>query len=138
MNYPSALKSSIFGQKPHHRKTLTEELRETMLPMTVLADETFGVDAFGEPDIESFYEAASSLSLIDEPAVQLQLPLESPQALLAHYRLMIHRYEQGYERMAAFALKWHSLMADVEHDPTIKKMFTDMQVMRKLTGSALI
>jgi hypothetical protein len=138
MNYSSALKSSIFGQKPHHHKRPTEELRETMLPMTVLADETFGIAALGELDIESFYEAASNLNLIDEPAVQLQLPLESPQALLAHYRLMIHRYEQGYERMAAFALKWHSLMADVEHDPTIKKMFTDMQVMRKLTGSTLI
>jgi hypothetical protein len=138
MKYVSALATSIFGQKQSYQKTENEELREAMLPMTVLADETFGIKDFGEVDVESFYEAANNPNASAERGAQLQLPLDDPHALLGHYRLMIHRYEQGYERMALFALKWHSLISDVERDPTIKKMFNDMQVMRKLTGSTLI
>jgi hypothetical protein len=138
MNHAANLSSSLFTRKLRHNKSELEEIRERMLPMTVLADETFGINELGESNIASFYEAVNETILHEEVGMQLSLQLEDPSALLAHYRKMIRRYEQGYERMAAFALKWHSLMEDVEADPSIKKMFNDMQIIRKLSRDPVL
>jgi len=143
MSYSSAMKAhyprvpSIGGT---YRKTYVEELRESILPMTVLADEVFGMfdDNLPVVDGSSFYEMSSNPNLTHDTETQLELPLEDSETLQRHYRYMIGRYERAYEHMAMLALKWHYLEQDVEDNGTIKKMFNDMQVMRKLSGCTLI
>ena len=66
---------------------------------------------------------------------QGELNLESVAEMSDRLRSEIRQFRAGYAKMSIYALKWHYLMQEVEANPQVKKMFKDMQLMRKLNGS---
>ena len=61
--------------------------------------------------------------------------LETNEEKETRLRNAIRRFEIAYRKMAVYALKWHYLEEELEADPQLKKMFGDIQMMRKLKGS---
>ena len=55
-----------------------------------------------------------------------------------HHQTQIKKFERAYRKMAFQALKWHYLMEDIEDNAQLKKMFNDIQLMRKLGGSPTV
>ena len=68
-------------------------------------------------------------------SVQDELCLESKEELIQRLQYQINRMEKSYNKMCHHALKWYYLMNDVSKNPQIEKMFKDMQVVRRLSGS---
>jgi hypothetical protein len=66
---------------------------------------------------------------------QEELDIETPQELAENLRHIKRKFRVAHQRMAHHALKWFYLSQDIENNPQIKKMFDDLQLMRKLSGS---
>lgn len=47
---------------------------------------------------------------------------------------MKEKYEHAWETVGMYALRWHSLMEEVDNNPNIKAIFDDLQVIRKMSG----
>lgn len=75
------------------------------------------------PDGDDFYWA-------HQPSLGLETTLELQERL----QNQIRKFEYAYDRMCIAALRWHQLMEDVHDDERIRKMFLDMQMIRKLSG----
>ena len=67
-------------------------------------------------------------------AYQPSLELESTLELQERLQRSIRHYENCHKAMCIAALRWHQLMQDVHHSEQIRKMFMDMQMVRKLSG----
>ena len=65
---------------------------------------------------------------------QESLPLESPIETQERLGRKIEEYNNGYRSMCLAATRWHQLMEDVYEDEQVRKMFLDMQMIRKLSG----
>lgn len=102
-----------------------------------MACEIFGVfdsydyeeTAYENPGEHSPFEA------YEEDWYQTELPLENVRELEERFRREIKKMERAYRKMALHALKWHYLMEDLEDNSQLRKMFNDIQLMRKLGGS---
>lgn len=83
------------------------------------------------------YESTYYKTVDDEPYrwPQIELPLETTEELNQRLRNDINRFENAYDKMVLSAVRWKQLMEDVEKNPQIKKMFKDLQLVRKLSGS---
>jgi len=66
---------------------------------------------------------------------QGELEIETAEELNEQLRTSARKFEQAYRKISHHALKWHWLMQDIEKNPQLKKMFGDIQLMRKLNGS---
>lgn len=86
-----------------------------------------------ECESEEDYEAKSPESDFGW-AYQPSLELESTIELEERLQRSIRQYETAYDAMCLAALRWHQLMEDVHHNAQVKKMFLDMQMVRKLSG----
>lgn len=111
-----------------------------------MADSVFGVYYYGESESVCSEEAYPQAELDDADLFdgelhsyhfqwQGELEIESQEELEARLRHRIKKFEHAHNAMCHHALKWHYLMEDVENNPQIKKMFQDMQLMRKLSGT---
>lgn len=65
---------------------------------------------------------------------QQSLPLESPIETQERLGRKIEEYNNAYRSMCLAATRWHQLMEDVYDDEQVRKMFLDMQMIRKLSG----
>ena len=84
---------------------------------------------------EDFYYNDYHQKYEPEGWYQLELPLENLRELEERMRAQIKRFDSAYYKMMVYALQWHYLMEEVEDNPQIKKLFQDLQMIRKLTGS---
>lgn len=114
-----------------------------------MAEDLFGIYDYDEFDDvcevdDGFYNAMEELdpeNLYDGVTqsfhfrFQADLDLETNEEREANLRSSIRRFEAAYRRMSLYALKWHYLLEEVEENEQYKKMFKDMQMMRKLGGS---
>lgn len=66
---------------------------------------------------------------------QPDLPLENVRELEDRYRAEIYKFKRTYKKMMVYALQWHYLLDECEDNAQLEKMFKDLQMMRKLTGS---
>lgn len=66
---------------------------------------------------------------------QLDLPLESLRELEDRQRYEIKKFQRTYKKMMVYALQWHYLIEECEDNAQVEKMFKDLQMIRKLTGS---
>lgn len=113
-----------------------------------MAEDVFGVydDRYADEDcIEADYDYA--VEEIDEEDLfdgvlqsyhfryQGSFDLETNEEKETRLKNAIRRFETAYRKMAVYALKWHYLEEELEADPQLKKMFGDIQMMRKLKGS---
>lgn len=101
--------------------------------------EIFNTDYYDGNSVTSLNELESAIDEGDvdevvEPS-QLDLPLENLDELERKLRNTLRKFEDGYEKMAMYALQWHYLMEDCEEHPQLEKMFKDLQMMRRMTGS---
>ena len=69
---------------------------------------------------------------------QETLDLETNEEREARLKNAIRRFEQAYRVMSVYALKWHYLQEDLEDHEDLKKMFRDIQMLRKLKGSDFV
>lgn len=128
-----------------HRSSLDQSSYENQYPPECrgsrLAQEFFNVYDYGDDCIsenadESGYDAHEGKEPVETywwP--QLGLALETEEELRNRLRNDINRFERAYSVMALYAVRWKQLMEDVEDNPQVEKMFKDMQLMRKLSGS---
>jgi hypothetical protein len=95
-------------------------------------------------EIEDSYYPSSKLDDADLFDGELQsyhfryqgdLELETSEEVEAQLRHRLKKLNRAYNVMCHHALKWHYLMEDVEGNEQIKKMFKDMQLFRKMSGS---
>jgi len=115
-----------------------------------MAEDIFGVsryDSYGYDEaecIEEYYPTMADLDPEDlfngelqsfhfryQGTFDLETNDEREQRLLNSMK----RFERAYRVMAVAALKWHYLLEDVEEDEELKKMFHNIQMLRKLKGS---
>ncbi len=139
MSYSNSIKSSPLGM--YHQASLSisntlDNLKEKCLPMTVLADEVFGLnnEAVGDSDSSYYVQSQNYCNEYE----QLELRLEDPRDILRHYKRMINHYERGFEKMCLYALKWYELEQDAADDNVIGKLLRDIQILRKLSGSRVL
>jgi len=66
---------------------------------------------------------------------QEDLDLETNAEREERLKRSIRRFESAYRKMSLYALKWAYLEEEVEDDEQVRKMFKDMQMIRKLRGS---
>lgn len=71
---------------------------------------------------------------VEEFTYQPSLDLESPIETQERLERKIREYNTAYNAMCLAATRWHQLMEDVHDDPQVRKMFLDMQMIRKLSG----
>lgn len=69
---------------------------------------------------------------------QEELDLETNEEREQRLKNSIRRFEQAYRVMSMYALKWHYLEEDLEEHDDLKKMFRDIQMLRKLKGSDFV
>lgn len=113
-----------------------------------LADDIFGVwndevacesDPSLEDDSYSKWQVTEKTGTTGDPFFdecwQPSLALETPEELRMQLQSNIRKYERGYYKMAMAALRWHQLMEDVKSNSGIAKSFSDLQMLRKLSGS---
>lgn len=68
--------------------------------------------------------------------VQEELDLVTIEEQEYYMMKIIMEYEQAFKRLATDAIAWHNLMYDVENNEHIAKMWTDLQIIRRLkTGN---
>lgn len=108
-----------------------------------MACEVFGVDEYDDEfdcaescDDDSYGTEVASDD--QEYWYQTELPLENVREMEQHHQTQIKKFERAYRKMAFQALKWHYLMEDIEDNAQLKKMFNDIQLMRKLGGSPTV
>lgn len=104
-----------------------------------MACEIFGVHEYDDYDVclDEDYESDHVKEHEDEEYwYQTELPLESVREMEQRHLSEIKKFERAYRKMALYALKWHYLMEDLEDNAQLDKMFKDIQLMRKLGGSA--
>lgn len=94
--------------------------------MYATATESSPRDPYNEPLLDG-----------EEP-YQLDLGLENQQQLEDQLRNEIRKFKRGYHKMMVFALQWHYLMEECADNPQLEKMFKDLQLIRKLTGSEAV
>lgn len=101
-----------------------------------MAEDIFGVydeaEAYPYETHDEYEEIPTSG---EEYWYQTSLPLKSVAELEEELRNEIRKWDRAYHRVMIYALKWFYLMEEVEENPQIKKMFQDMQMVRKLGGS---
>ena len=113
-----------------------------------MAEDVFGIydDRYGEEDcVEDDYaypiEEIDAEDLYDgvlqsfHYRYQGSFDLETNEAKEARLKESIRRFETAYRKMSIYALKWHYLQEELEEDHQLKKLFGDIQMMRKLKGS---
>lgn len=105
----------------------------------MMAGEIFDLydEDYEDPLIEeSDDQLAKYTELFDEGnAYQESFELENIRDLEDRLRQQIRKFEIGYGKMMGNALKWHYLMEECEENHQVRKMFMDVQMMRKLNGS---
>lgn len=103
-----------------------------------LAAEIFQTTWYGETDeaMEEYDENDKAQGAEEgyEWAYQPSLELETPIELQERLQESIRKFEYAHDKMAIAALRWHQLMEDVHDDEQVRKMFLDMQMIRKLSG----
>jgi tRNA-dihydrouridine synthase len=103
-----------------------------------MACDIFGV--YDYDDAEEVCEASSDHYEqedlpMEEVWYQAELPLENVREMEERHLREIKKFERAYRKMCHNALKWHYLMEDLKDNEQLKKMFNDIQLMRKLGGS---
>lgn len=90
-----------------------------------------------EPTQLSSYDDSSygTAEVVEDCWYQPELPLENVRDLEEHYRSEINRFQRTYKKMMVYALQWHYLIEECEENPQLDKMFRDVQLVRKLSGS---
>lgn len=71
----------------------------------------------------------------EEHWFQTELPLENVRDMERRLQNEIDKFRRCHRKMYIYALQWHYLMEECEDSEQIEKMFNDMQMIRKLTGS---
>ena len=103
-----------------------------------LAEEVFQAHWYGEDaECAADEEDYSPPKSLDEEygwMYQPSLDLETTLDLQERLQVQIRKFEHAYEKMCIAALRWHQLMEDVHDDEQVRKMFLDMQMIRKLSG----
>lgn len=89
----------------------------------------------GELDPEDLYDGVTQSFHF---RYQDELDLETNEEREARLKNSIRRFEQAYRVMSMYALKWHYLEEDLEEHDDLKKMFRDIQMLRKLKGSDFV
>lgn len=102
-----------------------------------MAQEIFGFSEYDPwTSVDISYESdVAEARPVEEEWYQTELPLKNIRELESELISEIEKWKMSYHRMMVFALKRFYLMEEVEENPQIKKMFNDMQMMRKLGGS---
>jgi hypothetical protein len=72
---------------------------------------------------------------LEEHWYQPELPLENLRELENRLRQEIKQFERNNRKMMIFALQWYYLLEEVEDNEQVEKLFKDLQMIRKLTGS---
>lgn len=111
-----------------------------------MACEVFGVDEYDdEYDLEDCAEDegyyGNSVQAEDDTTeywYQTSFELENVRELEDHHKREIKKFQRAYRKMAFQAMKWHYLMEEIEDNAQLKKMFNDIQLMRKLGGSQTV
>ena len=103
-----------------------------------MAQEIF--EYWGEPcETEQACDDYPAYNLSYEPETeywyQLDLPLENVRDLEERFRSEIVKFQRSYKKMMIYALQWHYLLDECEDNAQVEKMFNDLQMIRKLTGS---
>jgi len=103
-----------------------------------LTEDIFSVDTYDDGDAKADddedFEASENYLTKDYEPYQLSLELETTDELRKRLHQTIRRYEIGYEKMCAYAIRWHYLMEDVENIEQIHDQFNNLQMVRKLMG----
>jgi hypothetical protein len=104
-----------------------------------LADDVFKLYDYGhdEPECsdDSYYHLQS---IEDAEPVQLNFELETVRDMENRLLNEISKFKRGYQKMMVYALQWHHLMEELDSNPQLEKMFNDLQMIRKLTGSEAV
>lgn len=104
-----------------------------------LAEEIFQAHWYGEDAtcVDAEEDSGVSKNCSDEeyhwmyqPSLELETTLEIQERL----QDQIRKFEYAYDKMCLAATRWHQLMEDVYEDEQVRKMFLDMQMIRKLSG----
>jgi hypothetical protein len=102
-----------------------------------LAEEVFQAHWYGEEVDFVSEEDSSSKNTSDEDyqwMYQTSLDLETTIELQERLQAQIRKFEYAYDKMCLAALRWHQLMEDVHDDDQVRKMFLDLQMIRRLSG----
>lgn len=134
----SAIASGKTAASANYRSNSSYANREPPVTRGVtLAQDFFGIYDYGD-DCEAVsddYDSDNYRLVEDIVPVQMELALETEDELRERLRRDIQRFERAYDMMSLYAVRWKQLMEDVEENPQLKKMFKDIQLMRKLSGS---
>lgn len=135
---PTRLKSySVPMAKASYNSSSSYDSRNPFGP--AMAQEIFEVYDYDECDkacavSDDIYDCEDTVDG-EEYWYQTELPLENVRELEERFRQEISKFDRAYRKMMVHALKWHYLMEEVEENPQVAKMFKDMQMVRKLSGS---
>lgn len=103
-----------------------------------MACDVFGVHDWDDceevMDTDDYY--GDEVAVEGEYWYQTELPLENVREMEQRHLAEIKKFERAYRKMCHHAMKWHHLMEDLEDNQQLKKMFNDIQLMRKLGGSS--
>jgi hypothetical protein len=103
-----------------------------------MAEDLFDLYSYEETVAECEGDEEYDLVMDDsegEHWYQTELPLENLRELEERMRQQIHKFDRAYKKMMVYALKWYYLEQDAESNPQVEKLFKDLQMTRKLTGS---
>lgn len=104
-----------------------------------MAEDIFKINYCDEAETAPYpydeYENHSKSLPDEEYWYQTELPLKNVSELETELRNEIRKWERAYNKVMIYALKWHYLLEEVEENPQVKKMFQDLQMIRKLGGS---
>jgi hypothetical protein len=96
--------------------------------------ENWGEDC--EPaQLSDYGDSYDTPETVEEYWYQQELPLESLRELEERHRNEINKFQRTYKKMMVYALQWHYLIEECEENPQLDKMFRDLQLVRKLSGS---
>jgi hypothetical protein len=103
----------------------------------MLADEIFQNWDYAQSEEQCGDSEYSDAKVLPEEEYwyQLDLPLENVRELEQRFRQEISKFQRAYRKMSVYALQWHHLMEEIEDSAQVEKMFKDLQMVRKLTGS---
>lgn len=107
----------------------------------MMADEIFQTYDYYETEEcqgEGIFSVQKELPTEEEFWYQTDLPLQSKSELEDQLRSQIEHFKRAHRKMYMYALQWHYLMEEVEDSEQVSKMFRDMQMIRKLTGSEAV
>lgn len=113
---------------------------KTKLPLIPFYAENI-LDKGGYYDVEAIQDCIEDNPVDPDEkytGYQLSLDLVSKDDLILQLENQIAKFRRSQEIMAMYALRWHTLMEDVESNKSIAELFDSIQLLRKMSGGSVI